>query len=73
MNHDLVFIADSGRVRVWRRSNKRYLQGFMKTRVPFRGMVYADVCVGWRTDLYVCRRIMTGNMYSNDIVNNILP
>jgi hypothetical protein len=40
----------------------------METRVPFQGgsvMVYAGLCV--------CRRRMTGNMYDNDIVNNMLP
>jgi hypothetical protein len=68
--------SDSGRVRVWRRSNERYLQRFIETRVPFRGgsvMVYVGVGVGGRTDLYFCRRTMTGNMYGNDIVNNMLP
>jgi hypothetical protein len=36
-------------------------------------MVYAGLCVGGRTDLYVCRRTMTGKMYGNEIVNNMLP
>jgi hypothetical protein len=48
----------------------------METRAPFRDgslMVYVGVCVGGRTDLYVCRRTMTENMYGNDIVDNILP
>jgi hypothetical protein len=48
----------------------------METRAPFREgslMVYVGVCVGGRTDVYVCRRTMTENMYGNDIVDNILP
>jgi hypothetical protein len=68
--------SDSGRVRGWGRSNERYLQRFMEIRAPFRDgslMVYVGVCVGGRTDLYFCRRTMTGNMYGNDIVNNMLP
>jgi hypothetical protein len=68
--------SDSGRIRGWGRSNERYLQRFMETRAPFRDgslMVYVGVCVGGRTDLYVCRRTMTENMYGNDIVDNILP
>jgi hypothetical protein len=54
----------------------RSIQRFMETRAPFRDgsrMVYVGVCVGGRTDLYVCRRTMTENMYGNDIVDNILP
>jgi hypothetical protein len=44
--------------------------------VPFCSgsiMVWGGVCLGGRTDLYICQRTMNGNTYANDVVNGILP
>jgi hypothetical protein len=77
MNHDLIFIAivvvyefrgdqmNDIYNDLWK---LEYLFG-----VGLLWYTYAGVCVGGRNDLYVCRRTMTGNMYGNDIVNNMLP
>jgi hypothetical protein len=78
MNHDLVFIAtvvvyESGGDQMNGIYNNLWKLEYLFGVGLLWFMVYAGVCVGGRTDLYVCRRTMTGNMYGSDIFNNMLP
>jgi hypothetical protein len=79
MNHDLVFIAIVVVYEVGEDQMNGIYNDLWKLEHLF-GMgllwcVYLGVCIGGCTDLYVCRRTMTENMYGNDnhIVDNILP
>jgi hypothetical protein len=74
-NH-VLFGDESCFGRVRSRQGERYLQRFIQGTVPFRSgsiMVWGDVCLGGRTDLYICQRTINGNTCANDIVNGILP
>jgi hypothetical protein len=60
-----------GRVRVWRHSEKRYLQGTPEEKVPFGGgfiMVWGGLTLNGRTELLIREESMTARKYIDKVL-----
>lgn len=68
-------MSDSRRIRIWTRRQTPRTARFIQKVAPFKGgtiMVWGGICYNGRTDLYVCRRSMNGNIYKEDIVEGVV-
>lgn len=67
--------SDSHRIKIWTPRETPLLNRYIQETAPFRGgtlMVWGGICYNGRTELHVCNGTMTGQMYRDTIINNIV-
>ncbi|KAJ3660639.1 hypothetical protein Zmor_005078 [Zophobas morio] len=67
--------SDRRTVRVWRAPGRRVDDRYVQEVHPFKGgtiMVWEGIFLGGRTELYVCERNMTSQIYEADIIDDIV-